>query len=366
MIDPRYLDDDDFELDLIRDPMPSTQVPGTLRTMRARRVRVDMPTGPPSVQEVLHNPAGSCGSRPTNNPNRATTRASNSDWPLVSWRGSSGWSSSLTCVSFQPRARQRTLLGVPLEWLFPRSWLFQLLMLLGWFYIRRPPPTKTRLVQQLTDQSGSVVTGMPSVIGAISLVCDDHHQCPRFTPQSHHPRLLCWLRRVPPWMDHQPRRRIPFGRQFPRCGRTDHGRLGPTDYGSQSGTLRGFYPSWFVAAPLRRSGAYTIPDLMSLRLPSQHPAPVDRHAGGIYRLALHHPRLRCRNRPIGHHRAARLAGPSDYNSGRAAHRGLRRHAFRDHRPGAVLVRSQPCWCPACLFCCRLVWGQNSSQIWPTI
>ena len=51
MIDPRYLDDDDFELDLIRDPMPSTQVPDTLRTMRARRVRVDMPTGPPSVQD---------------------------------------------------------------------------------------------------------------------------------------------------------------------------------------------------------------------------------------------------------------------------------------------------------------------------
>ena len=50
--------DEDFVLDLVREPQQRSQVPEAIRAMRARRVTVDMPTGVPSVQEVLLNPRG--------------------------------------------------------------------------------------------------------------------------------------------------------------------------------------------------------------------------------------------------------------------------------------------------------------------
>lgn len=155
MIDPRYLDDDDFELDLIRDPMPSTQVPDTLRTMRARRVRVDMPTGPPSVQEVLHNPAGSAAAgQPTTRTVRRLMRVQ-----LRLAVSLMAWFFGLVVIvnlafHFSPALASAPLLGVPLEWLFPTVMVIPLLMLLGWFYIRRATAHEDQLVQQLTDHPG--------------------------------------------------------------------------------------------------------------------------------------------------------------------------------------------------------------------
>lgn len=155
MIDPRYLDDDDFELDLIRDPMPSTQVPDTLRAMRVRRVQVDMPTGLPSVQEVLHNPAGSTASgQPTTRTVRRLMRVQ-----LRLAVSLMAWFFGLVVIvnlafHFSPALASAPLLGVPLEWLFPSVMVIPLLMLLGWFYVRRATAHEDQLVQQLADQSG--------------------------------------------------------------------------------------------------------------------------------------------------------------------------------------------------------------------
>src|SRR5699024_12390162 len=53
--------DDDFVLDLIREPEPAQDVPDSIRAMRARRVQVRMPTGAPRVKEVLLNPSEASG-----------------------------------------------------------------------------------------------------------------------------------------------------------------------------------------------------------------------------------------------------------------------------------------------------------------
>lgn len=155
MIDPRYLDDDDFELDLIRDPMPSTQVPDTLRAMRVRRVQVDMPTGLPSVQEVLHNPAGSAASgQPTARTVRRLMRVQ-----LRLAVSLMAWFFGLVVIvnlafHFSPALASVPLLGVPLEWLFPSVMVIPLLMVLGSFYVRRATAHEDQLVQQLADQPG--------------------------------------------------------------------------------------------------------------------------------------------------------------------------------------------------------------------
>src|SRR5699024_833542 len=90
------------------------------------------------------------------------------------------------------------------------------------------------------------------------------------TPQPNYPGLLC---RVAPGTALDERlgdcRRISIGGQFFRGRRVDYGLWHPRLVVS-----RWLYPGFlsllvFVAAPLRRSGAYTIPDLMSLRFPSR-------------------------------------------------------------------------------------------------
>src|SRR5690625_7939496 len=65
MTTPQNPDDEDFELDLIRDPEPPAEVPDSIRAMRARRIPVDVPTGAPSVEEVLHNPADRARRQPS-------------------------------------------------------------------------------------------------------------------------------------------------------------------------------------------------------------------------------------------------------------------------------------------------------------
>lgn len=155
MTDPRYLGDDDFELDLIRDPMPSTQVPDTLRAMRARRVRVHMPTGLPSVAEVLHNPAGSAAN---NQPASRTVRR----LMRVQLRlavSLMAWFFGLVVIvnlafHFSPALASAPVLGVPLEWLFPAVMVIPLLMLLGWFYVRRATAHENQLARQLAEQPG--------------------------------------------------------------------------------------------------------------------------------------------------------------------------------------------------------------------
>ena len=152
MTDPRYLDDEDFELDLIRDPPPAAQIPDTLRAMRARRVRVDVPTGPPSVQEVLHNPAGSAARR---HPAAQTVRR----LMRIQLRlavNLMAWFFGLVVVvnlvfHFSPAVATTPVLGVPLEWLFPVM-VIPLLMVLGWFYVRRATAYEYQLASHLADQ----------------------------------------------------------------------------------------------------------------------------------------------------------------------------------------------------------------------
>ena len=155
MTDPRYLNDEDFELDLIRDPMPSAQVPDSLRAMRARRVRVDMPTGLPSVQEVLHNPAGSAAGGQT--AARTVRRLMRVQLRLAV--SLMAWFFGLVVIvnlafHFSPAVASALILGVPLEWLFPSVLVIPLLMLLGWFYLRRATAHEDQLAQQLADQTG--------------------------------------------------------------------------------------------------------------------------------------------------------------------------------------------------------------------
>src|SRR5699024_4646721 len=73
MTDPRDHDpaDEDFVLDLVREPLEPVEVPNSIRAMRSRRVRVHMPTGDPSVQEVLLNPSDASVDA---QPSRATVR----------------------------------------------------------------------------------------------------------------------------------------------------------------------------------------------------------------------------------------------------------------------------------------------------
>ena len=154
MIGQHYLDDDDFELDLIRDPSPSPDVPDTLRAMRARRVRVDMPTGAPSVQEVLHNPVAATTKRPALAAIRQLMR--------IQLRLAI---SLLACFfglvvivnlafHFCPVLAATPLLGVPLEWLFPSVIGIPLLLALGGLYVRRATAHEGQLVRDVAEQQG--------------------------------------------------------------------------------------------------------------------------------------------------------------------------------------------------------------------
>ena len=138
MTAPQPPDDEDFELHLFRDPEPPAEVPDSIRAMRARRVRVDMPTGLPSVQEVLHNPADRA--RP-NEPSmgivrrlmRAQLRLAVT---LMSWFFGLVVAVNLA-FHYSPTLANTRLGGIPVEWLFPVVVVIPLLIFLGWFYVRR-------------------------------------------------------------------------------------------------------------------------------------------------------------------------------------------------------------------------------------
>ncbi len=132
-------EDEDFELDLIRDPEPSREVPESVRAMRARRQPVQMPTGLPSVQEVLHNPAVP-GSQPAPQLHRILRRLMRAQLrlavSLVSWFIGVVFVGNLA-FHFSPALAATRLGGVPVEWLFPVVVVIPLLLFLGWFYVRR-------------------------------------------------------------------------------------------------------------------------------------------------------------------------------------------------------------------------------------
>lgn len=141
--------DDDFVLDLIREPEAPHEVPESIRAMRACRVQVHMPTGVPSVQEVLLNPSGTSGqSQPSRSMVRRLMRAQlRLGVSLTSW-----FFGLVVAVNiafhFSPALASVTIASVPLEWLFPAVVFIPLLIFLGWFYVRRATANEQALQPQ--------------------------------------------------------------------------------------------------------------------------------------------------------------------------------------------------------------------------
>lgn len=141
--------DDDFVLDLIREPEPPQDVPDSIRAMRARRVKVRMPTGAPSVKEVLLNPSEASGSaQPSRSMLRKLMRAQlRLGVTLVSW-----FFGLVVVVNvafgFSPNLASFTVMNVPLEWLIPAGAFIPLLIVLGWFYVRRATANEHALEPQ--------------------------------------------------------------------------------------------------------------------------------------------------------------------------------------------------------------------------
>lgn len=137
---PQYPDDEDFELDLIREPEPPAEVPDTIRAMRARRVPVEMPTGSPSVQEVLHNPADRARQHQQPVIEQTVRRLMRTQLrlavTLMAWFIGVVVAGNLA-FHFSPALAATKLVGVPFEWLFPVTVVIPFLLFLGWFYVRR-------------------------------------------------------------------------------------------------------------------------------------------------------------------------------------------------------------------------------------
>lgn len=137
---PQYQDDEDFELDLIREPEPPAEVPDTIRAMRARRVPVEMPTGSPSVQEVLHNPADRARQHQQPVIDQTVRRLMRTQLrlavTLMAWFIGMVVAGNLA-FHFSPALAATKLVGVPFEWLFPVTVVIPFLLFLGWFYVRR-------------------------------------------------------------------------------------------------------------------------------------------------------------------------------------------------------------------------------------
>lgn len=137
---PQYPDDEDFELDLIREPEPPAEVPDTIRAMRARRVPVEMPTGSPSVQEVLHNPADRARQHQQPVIEQTVRRLMRTQLrlavTLMAWFIGMVVAGNLA-FHFSPALAATKLVGVPFEWLFPVTVVIPFLLFLGWFYVRR-------------------------------------------------------------------------------------------------------------------------------------------------------------------------------------------------------------------------------------
>lgn len=145
--------DDDFVLDLIREPAPPQYVPESIRAMRARRVQVRMPTGAPSVKEVLLNPSETSGStQPSRSLLRKLMRAQlRLGVTLVSW-----FFGLVVVVNvafgFSPNLASLTVANVPLEWLIPAAAFIPLLIALGWFYVRRATANEQMLEPRLEQE----------------------------------------------------------------------------------------------------------------------------------------------------------------------------------------------------------------------
>ncbi|GAA4479081.1 hypothetical protein GCM10023190_21560 [Enteractinococcus fodinae] len=137
---PQYQDDEDFELDLIREPEPPAEVPESIRAMRARRVPVEMPTGLPSVQEVLHNPADRARQHQQPAIQQTVRRLMRTQLRLAV--SLMAWFIGVVVVGnlafhFSPALAATRVIGVPVEWLFPVVIVIPLLIFLGWFYVGR-------------------------------------------------------------------------------------------------------------------------------------------------------------------------------------------------------------------------------------
>ena len=137
---PQYQDDEDFELDLIREPEPPAEVPESIRAMRARRVPVEMPTGLPSVQEVLHNPADRARQHQQPALQQTVRRLMRTQLrlavSLMAWFIGVVVAGNLA-FHFSPVLAATRVVGVPVEWLFPVVIVIPFLIFLGWFYVRR-------------------------------------------------------------------------------------------------------------------------------------------------------------------------------------------------------------------------------------
>ena len=137
---PQYQDDEDFELHLIREPEPPAEVPESIRAMRARRVPVEMPTGLPSVQEVLHNPADRARQHHQPVLQQTVRRLMRTQLrlavTLMSWFIGVVVAGNLA-FHFSPALAATRVVGVPVEWLFPVVIVIPFLIFLGWFYVRR-------------------------------------------------------------------------------------------------------------------------------------------------------------------------------------------------------------------------------------
>ena len=154
MITPQHPEEEeDFELDLIREPEPPREVPESIRAMRARRQPVQMPTGLPSVQEVLHNPAAHT-KKPSAAMYRRLRRLMRTQLrlavTLLSWFIGVVFAGNLA-FHFSPSLAATRLGGVPLEWLFPVVVVIPLLLFLGWFYVRRATANERAVNEETAD-----------------------------------------------------------------------------------------------------------------------------------------------------------------------------------------------------------------------
>ena len=153
MIAPQHPEEEDFELDLIREPEPPREVPESIRAMRARRQPVQMPTGLPSVQEVLHNPAAD-EKKPSAAMHRRLRRLMRTQLrlavTLLSWFIGVVFAGNLA-FHFSPSLPATRLGGVPLEWLFPVVVVIPLLLFLGWFYVRRATANERAVNEETAD-----------------------------------------------------------------------------------------------------------------------------------------------------------------------------------------------------------------------
>lgn len=157
MRDPQDSSEEDFELDLTREPQPpSSEIPAEILAMRARRVKVPTPSQEPSVQEVLLNPTGqAAGARPSAKTVRRLMRTQ----LRLGVSLLAGFFGVIVIGNlaffFAPELAARQLGGIPLEWLFPGIVCMPLLLAAAWFYVRRATRNEDDLHHE-TYQAGAV------------------------------------------------------------------------------------------------------------------------------------------------------------------------------------------------------------------